>query len=65
MGSSVDFCRVFGLRNHYCEQNGRTNYIPRNLIISGGYFRVESGRFLHCHLLQMVLVEVKTAGYQA
>ena len=68
MGSSVDIFCVFCLWNTFCEKSERTNHILRKLWISWGYFpdlfQTFLRRFLHCQLPQVVLVKVKTAGYQ-
>ena len=69
MGSSVEFSHAFDLWNAFLLQNAYTNHTPKKSCNFLGHFSStitgESRSFLHRHLLQMVLVKIKTAGYQS
>ena len=63
MGSSVHLCAVLGLWITFRQKMCTTITTPRNFAFPGDYLLIKLRRFLHCHLFQVVLIEVKTAGY--
>ena len=69
MGSSVRFFRVIDLWKTILSRNVCNNHTPKKSCNFLGHFSStitgESRSFLHRHLLQMVLVKIKTAGYQS
>ena len=68
MGSSVRFFSVINLWKTILSRNVCNNHSPKKSCNFLGHFSStitgESRSFLHRHLLQVVLVKVKTAGYQ-
>ena len=65
MESSVHLCAVFEVWNTFGIEMRITTTPPRIFAFPGDMLWKDLGRFLHCHLLQMVFVKVKTAGYHS
>ena len=64
MGSSVNLCSVLGLWITFQHEKRTPTTPPRKLTFFGDKLSI----YLRCYqcrqLLQMILVEIKTAGYQ-
>ena len=65
MGSSVRLCAVLGLWITFQCKMRITTTPPRNFAFLGDYLWINLCSFLQCHSLCVVLMQVKTAGYQA
>ena len=64
MGSSVNLCSVLGLWITFQHEKRTTTTTPRKLTFFGDNLFMNLRRHLCCQSLQMVLVEIKTTGYQ-
>ena len=64
MESSVCLCAFWGLWITFGIKKCITTTPQGILQFLGDNLFVNLRHFLHCHLLQVVFVEVKTAGYQ-
>ncbi len=65
MGSSVNFCVDLGLWKTFGRKTGIIITTPRKFVFFGDNLLMNLRCHLRCQLLQMVLMEIKTAGYQA
>ena len=64
MGSSVRLCAVLGLWITFRLKMRTPTTPPRKFVFLGDNLLMNLRCHLHCQFLQMVLVEIKTAGYQ-
>ena len=64
MGSSVSLCAVCGLWKTFECKTGILTTTPRKFAFLGDNLFINLCCDVHCQLLQMILVEVKTTGYQ-
>ena len=63
MGSSVEISGIFDLWKTIFSKAGTLTTPPRKVAFLWGILWAALCCFLHRHLLQMVFVQVKTAGY--
>ena len=63
MESSVHLLCILKLWITFRAKKGTTTTTQGILQLLGDKLWIKSRRFLHCHLLQVVFMEVKTAGY--